>query len=156
MVLAPDLAEADEVALRLSEAIDFLVDGFVLSGQCIVQGHECNTQAAVVGGILAQREMPVQVLRRSILFGRRGLEAAVFAGDTFGALSECFQVGVGLPLAQIAFSIKLRALVVEAVGHLVADHGADATEVDGWIGLEIEEWRLQDSGREVDVVEAGA
>ena len=58
-----------------------------------------------------------------------------------------------MPLAQVALAVVLGALVVEAVGHLVADDHADAAEVDGRVDGEVEEGRLQNAGGEVDVVE---
>ena len=42
--------------------------------------------------------------------------------------------------------------VVEAVGHLVADDGADAAVVHRVVGVGVEERRLQDPGREDDLV----
>ena len=49
-------------------------------------------------------------------------------------------------------SIELGALVVEAVGHFVADDGAHAAVVDGIVRLGVEERRLKDSGGENDFV----
>ena len=48
--------------------------------------------------------------------------------------------------------IELAALIVEAVAHLVADHRADRAVIDRRIGVRIEEGRLQDRGREGDLV----
>ena len=48
----------------------------------------------------------------------------------------------------------LRALVVEAVADLVADHRADAAVVHRVVGVQVEERRLQDRGREDDLVHA--
>ena len=53
---------------------------------------------------------------------------------------------------QVAVAVVLRALVVEAVADLVADHRADRAVVDGVVGLEVEERRLQDGGGEDDLV----
>ncbi len=58
----------------------------------------------------------------------------------------------GPPVAQLAVAVGLAALVVEAVGDLVADHAADAAVVDGRVAVRIEERRLQDRGREDDLV----
>ena len=51
-----------------------------------------------------------------------------------------------------AVTVVLRALVVEAVADLVADHRADAAVVDRVVGRRIEERRLQDRRREDDLV----
>ena len=56
------------------------------------------------------------------------------------------------PVAQYAPGIELAALVVEAVADFVADHGADSTVIDRVVGLHVEERRLQDRGRENDLV----
>ena len=58
------------------------------------------------------------------------------------------------PVGQRARAVELAALVVEAVGHLVADHRADAAVVDRHVGVRVEERRLQDGGREDDLVAA--
>ncbi len=100
--------------------------------------------------------LAVQLAGRGIALGRSRFKAAVLVGHAFGALVECLAVVRRLPLAQIALAVVLRALVVEAVGHLVADDHADAAEVHRRIDLEVEERRLQDAGREVDVVERRA
>ena len=84
-----------------------------------------------------------------------GLEAAVFLHFAVEFLIEGLAIGVGPPGFDVALAIVLAALVVEAVGHLVADDDADAAEVDGGIFAEIIEGRLQDTGGEVDVVLRG-
>ena len=55
---------------------------------------------------------------------------------------------------QRAASVVLRALVVEAVADLVADDRADRAVVDRVVGRRVEERRLQDGGREDDLVHA--
>ena len=51
--------------------------------------------------------------------------------------------------------VEETALVVEAVRHLVADHGADRAVVHRVVGVRVEERRLQDAGREDDLVVRG-
>jgi hypothetical protein len=53
---------------------------------------------------------------------------------------------------QVPVRGELPSLVVEAVGELVADHRADGAEVHGVVHGALEERRLKDAGREVDVV----
>ena len=59
------------------------------------------------------------------------------------------------PVVEVAGAVVLRALVVEAVADLVADHRADAAVVLGRLGVRGEERLLQDAGREADLVGAG-
>ncbi len=51
----------------------------------------------------------------------------------------------------LQFAVELSALVVEAVRQLVADRGADAAEVHGFVRRPIEERRLQDAGGKDDL-----
>src|SRR5580692_1068321 len=106
-----------------------------MRGESIDEGHVGDAKASVVGRVFAQSEMAVQVLRGSLAGGRGNLEAAVLVGDTFGARSELLMVGGRPPIAQAALGVELRALVVETVGHFVADHRADAAIVDRKVGL---------------------
>jgi hypothetical protein len=71
---------------------------------------------------------------------------SIFARDSNSA------VGGGPPVGDVAVAVVLRALVVEAVADLVADDRADAAVVGGVVGLGVEERRLQDRGREHDLV----
>src|SRR5699024_10975961 len=64
-------------------------------------------------------------------------------------------VGSGPPGGQVAVAVVLRALVVEAVSDLVADHRADPAEVHCVVGVRVEEGRFQDGRGEDDLVAAG-
>jgi hypothetical protein len=70
LVLAPDLAEAEEVALRLGVAVDLVVDRLALRGKRIQQRQPGDAQAAVVGRVFAQRELAVEVLRGRVAVRR--------------------------------------------------------------------------------------
>ena len=59
---------------------------------------------------------------------------------------------VGPPVVEFAVAVVLRALVVETVADLMADHRADAAVVRGILGIRVEERRLQNGGREHDHV----
>jgi hypothetical protein len=72
-----------------------------------------------------------------------------------GALLEVLAVLFGPPASQRAAAVIFRALIVEAVADLVADHRADAAIVHRIVGIGIEEGRLQDRGREEDRIERG-
>jgi hypothetical protein len=76
---------------------------------------------------------------------------------------NCFTIPAALALnllalsalhqsVEVALRVVLAALVVEPVGHLVADHGADPAVVDGVVGLGSKNGRLQDARREHDLV----
>ena len=82
----------------------------------------------------------------------RDVELAVLIGHAIRARLEILQILGRQPVAQIALRVVLRALIVEAVRHLVADDRADAAVVVGVVRVRIEERRLQDAGREGDVV----
>ena len=77
------------------------------------------------------------------------LDQSLCAKTEFGA------VVIGPPVDQLAVAVVLGALVVEAVADLVADHRPDAAVVGRVVGLGVEERRLQDRGREDDLVLPG-
>jgi len=72
------------------------------------------------------------------------MQAARFSNSL---ASSSVHQSVRLPLGA-----NFRPWVVEAVRELVADHGADAAEVHRVVHHVLVERRLQDAGREVDVV----
>ena len=83
-------------------------------------GHQREAQAAVVGGVLAERQPAVDVR----VAGDR--VAGILIGDAGGALFVGLAVGGRPPVAQVALAVELAALIVEAVRQLVADHRAGA------------------------------
>jgi hypothetical protein len=105
-----------------------------------------DRQARVVGDVLAQGQLAVDVV------ARQRLEGVVLLDQHRGLGLEVLVVGLGPPVAQVAVAVVLGALVVEAVADLVADHGADAAVVDRVVRVGVEERRLQDRGREHDLV----
>ena len=56
------------------------------------------------------------------------------------------------PVAEVPVAVELPAAVVEAVADLVADHRADGAVVRGVVRLHVEVRRLQERGREHDLV----
>jgi hypothetical protein len=94
------------------------------------------------------------MVRSPLTLAREGLELGVLGTEHAGGPRKG---GVlrGPPVAQHAVAVGLAALVVEAVADLVADDAADAAVVDGRVGVGIEERRLQDGGREDDLVAGG-
>ena len=69
-----------------------------------------------------------------------------------GALLERRLVGIRPPVGIVALGVELAALVVEAVHDFMADDRANAAVVQRRIGIHVEEGRLQDGGREHDLV----
>ena len=68
------------------------------------------------------------------------------------ALGETLGVFVGPPLAQIAVLVVFTALIVKAVGHLVAYDYSYGSVVEGVVGVHVKEWTLEYAGGEADFV----
>ena len=73
--------------------------------------------------------------------------------DPLRPLREPPGVFRGPPVAQVALGVELAPLVVEAMRELVADHRPDRPVVDRIVGRWVEIRRLEDPGREHDLVE---
>ena len=73
--------------------------------------------------------------------------------DTIGSLAELLEVVRSPPHYEVAVGVKFRALIVEAVRHLVADHRAYPAIIKRVVGFRIVERWLQNSSRENDFVE---
>ncbi len=93
-----------------------------------------------------QRSQSVQLL---------GDERVVLRDERPRPLLEGRAVLLGPPVGELPVAVEARALVVEAVPDLVPDDRADRTVVRGRIAFCREERRLQDRGREHDLVEPG-
>ena len=91
-----------------------------LPASVFVQRHVRDAQAAVVGHVLAQRQLAVQL---HLVHRRVG---AVLVHHAGGSLLELLAVGVRPPVRHVALRVELAAGVVESVRQLVPDHGADA------------------------------
>src|SRR3984885_9149581 len=147
--LAPDLSVLDKELLRRCEAVFFgPVDVFALRGEGVLERQERDANAAVVRGVLTQRQLAVHVGTRL------GREVVVLVHLAVGPLGEGLAVRRRLPLAQVALAVVLGAFVVEAMRHLVPDDHADAAEVLRRICRQRIERRLQNACGEVDVVHA--
>src|SRR5437899_11857974 len=73
--------------------------------------------------------------------------------DAIGSLAELLEVVRRPPHHQIAVGVKLRALIVKAVRHLMTDHGADAAVVESIVSFWIVKRRLENAGGKNDLVE---
>src|SRR2546430_5416818 len=74
-------------------------------------------------------------------------------GEPIDALMECLLILPLPPVAQHAACVRLGALIIESVTHLVSDDAADAAVVDRRIRVGVEEGGLKDGGREHHLVE---
>ena len=80
------------------------------------------------------------------------LDRVELGSEHFGFLLELRLIRRRPPVGHVAVRVKEAALVVEAMGHLMADHDTDAAVIDGVIRIGVEERRLQDGGREADLI----
>ena len=149
-VAAPHPRPAEEEALVAAQAVDHRI---LLAAVGRLQRVVGEVEPAEVADVLAQGELAVDMLVR--LRGERRV-AVELRDQLAGARVERIAVGLGPPVDVVAGAVELAAAVVEAVPGLVPDHRADAAVVDRVVAVGVEERRLQDRGREVDRVGAGA
>ena len=143
VVACPHTGPAKEETLVGSEALDHAVVTRIV--ECL----QSNMQSAVVTDVLAERHLAVHLLAIHHFDGRE------IVGQTGGALVEGGFVGSRPPVALVARDVKLTALIVETVAHLVTYHAADGSIVLSVVGLHIEERGLQNTGREAYLVGSG-
>src|SRR5262249_2461904 len=136
-VLAPHLRPAEKYALLGCEAVHLVLDLRARPGEI---GDEREAHAAVVRRVLAGREAAVDVR-----VGRDRI-ARVLIGHARGALFIRVRIGRRPPVAQVAVTVELAPLIVEAVRELVADYGAGGAVIDGGVAVRAVERRLQDAG----------
>ena len=60
------------------------------------------------------------------------------------------------PVGEVAVFIVSASLVIEAVDHFMADHHTYRTIIESVVGVDVEVWRLQYSGRETYFVDEKA
>src|SRR5215472_8436657 len=110
-VLAPDLSIRQEEPLLWREAIDRL---YRSGANDLGQRHVCQFQAAVVGGVLAQRELAIELHFTLVVF--YGDEARIFVCRAVGPLLKLLVILRRPPVAEVALRVVLAPLVVESVG----------------------------------------
>src|SRR5579883_2136379 len=81
-----------------------------------------------------------------------GEVAVVLFHQTVGALLERLGVCFGPPVAKISFGVELAALIVEAMGQLMADDRANCAVIYGVVHFVVIKRRLKNSGGEIHVV----
>src|SRR5947207_3897367 len=128
LVLAPDLSPAQEQSLFRREAINFFrlfarYGGF--------QRHVSDTKAAVVRGVLTQREFAIQM---NIVYCHK---TAVFVNQALCSLLEGLGIFRCPPILKIACRIKLASLIIKPMGQLMSDDRADTAKIQAIIGLEV-------------------
>ena len=142
----PDLGPGEKEALVAGEAVD---DRGLLAAERLAIGAISQRHAADIADVLAQGEPAVDEV------ARHRLELGILIGYHRGLVFEIGAVRVGPPVALDAGPVGFRALVVEPVAHLMADHRADAAVIHRRIRGRVEERRLQDARGEDDFVERG-
>ena len=142
-VLRPDAGVAEEEALRGGETVN---RGGLYAVQGVVQGRPGHAHSAVVGDVLAEGQGAVGHQ------AGHNLHLVELVHQHLGLLHEGGAVLGGPPVVHIAVLVEQAALVVKAVGHLVTDHHADGAVVHGVVRIRVEERRLEDTGREADLV----
>src|SRR5437773_10221556 len=111
--------------------------------------HQCRVgdiQTSEIGDILAEGQLSVDVQTS------QNLIAVKLVYDARGPLVKILPVLGRPPRIEIAFGVILAALVVEAVRDLVTDDGSHSAVINGVVRCKIIVWRLQNAGRECDVI----
>src|ERR1039458_9801553 len=105
--------------------------------------------AAVIRGVLALGKQTILLHTGA----GSGNFLRILVGDALAALVILLGVLGGPPVAQIAMSVELAALIVEAVSEFVSDDHADGAVIHGIIHVLLEKRRLQDASGEVDRIQ---
>ena len=137
VVRRPMRREPEKEALIGGEAVDVRRRRF--PGESLLKRRVRDYESAEIGDAFAFLELSVAVQTRL------DFKSIELLRDAIAALAEILQVFRRPPIFQIAVGVKLRALIVEAVSHLVADHRADAAVIERVVSLGIEERRLENS-----------
>ena len=148
-VLCPYSGVGKEEALVGGKAVGHVCPGLAGIFLCLLECCVSHLQATVVGQVLAEGEIAVGL--------KVGQHADV--GEEIGhhlcASLKLVAVAFCPPVAEVAFLVKLAALVVESVSHLMTDDHADGAVVEGIVSLHVEEGVLQDAGGEAYLVGGG-
>ena len=128
------------------EAVDLFVSFFGVFLERFLQRSIRELDSADVGDVLALSERPiyVQAWQRFVFI--------VLINNRLRALLEFFAGLRRPPIGQISDFVVLPALIVEAVCHLVTDYCSDPAVIHCVIRVGVEEWRLQNAGRENNLV----
>src|SRR5271156_1002793 len=142
-IRTPALPVSDEETLLRRESFERF-EG--LSLRILLPRHVSQNHSAQIGDIFAERQFSVDLnlVQNYIL--------RILIRDATGALLKRFGIVRRPPVAQITVGVKLAAFVIKAVRKFVADRRASIAEVRRRIRIHVEQWRLQNSRGEIDVV----
>src|SRR5690606_36973533 len=105
-----------------------------------------DQQATEVSDIFSQSKLPLYV------YALQWLISIILSYQFAGSFLEIFQILFLPPVLQIAIRIIPAALIIKTVGNLVADHCAYAAIIHSSICLVVVKRRLQNPGRENNLV----
>src|SRR5665213_1800356 len=145
---APGLGPREEEPLGTGESIDHRR---LLAVQRNQVGLPGNRETAEVSDVLTDGQCTIDVQ----FGGQLGCERVELIDQRLRALFESGAVRRFPPIGEFPRSVELRTLVVETMADLVTDHRADGAVVGGLVALRVEEGRLEDRGREDDLIESG-
>src|ERR1700733_6870610 len=119
---APGVGVCQEEALQISPAVrTFVIQRFALLLEVGFKCKQCKMDAAVIRRILALGQQAV------LLHSGTGVGnfLRVFVGDAFAAFVILLSIFGSPPGAQVAVSVKLASLIIEAVSEFVTYHHSD-------------------------------
>ena len=121
--------------------------------QVAAQGNDRDTQSAQVTNVLAKGEFAVDLVASfATLLQPSRHQPIELLHELVGQLRERRAVFLRPPGLQVSIAIELGTLVVEAMPDLVANDGADRSEIPGRVGVHIEKRWAQDRSGEGDVI----
>src|SRR5207237_2743785 len=138
----PDRREREKETLLRREAVDFFIAIFRMFIERLLQRGVGEFQSADVGDVLALCQFTVHVQ------SRQRFVFTVLLYDCSRAFLEFFRGLRRPPIGQISHFIVLPALIIEAVGHFMADHATHPAVVHRLVGGREQAWRLQNASRE--------
>ena len=142
-VCCPHLRVSDEEALVCSQTVDYR-KRIVLRSLlvCLVGNH----QTSVVSKVLTKSETAVGVQVRQYL------DVRIELGVSVSSLVEILAVVFCPPVFHVAVFVIMTTLVIESVSHFMTDYNTDSSIVECVVGCRVEEWNLQNTGREAYLV----
>src|SRR5207249_3040830 len=97
-----------------------------------------SRQSGEIGNVFVERKFAVYVKTR------QRLVSVELCCEHLRSVLEMFQVRRRPPILISPFRVKQRSGRVEAVADLVSYHRTDAAVIDHWIGIHVEERRIED------------
>ena len=110
--------------------------------ECLIS----NLQATMIGNVLTLSQTTIG------MNARKHLDIVVEINDYLSTFLELLSIFFSPPVFQVTVLVILTTLVIKSVSHLMTNHYADGTIVEGIISLHIEEGILQNTSREANLV----